>query len=576
MIQLTTLLSKAASAKITLYGLTHKFDFFFASSLHSMLKKVQFWSNSRVVLCGKNSPEWLNVFFVILSSGFMPVLVDPSLSVAEKLTLYSIIKPGVIIEETKPEYTEQDFQGFSALVLNLKSPTLEVFEGFDVEIEHLSSSSIDKNTALIIFTSGTTHNSKAVMLSHEAISHNINNLLTLNCHLKGKTIFSPLPWHHIFPLMTLFATLANEGSLITCDQLTPQLFQKVLQENDIAAIMAVPRLLELIKNNLLVNPHYLGNVKYIITGGAPAPLETIKIIESFGIAVQNGYGLAETGGAIASCNEVVKRSGSVGRPFANVSVKILNADTENVGQIAIKSPGMMTGYCNDVDATQKAFNDEGYLLTGDLGQIDADGYLNIVGRTKEIIVNADGKKVSCSQLDEFYRQVPDIQDLAVVGLSSINNPDHEIPYLAIVTAPDIDFSILKEKIFSLANSAQNHWKLADIIFVKHIPKTSLGKVKRYELKSILLDFLKNKKAIVRDLTLSEIEIKAQWEKLLRVENIALDATFLSVGGNSLSAMALYEYIQQKIGRRNIELSQFLAADTIEKQAKLIENFLKSY
>ena len=562
-------------------------------------------AGDRVVLCGNNSLNLIATFFAIHFSKATPVVVDPSLPYTERLRLYKLSDCRLIVDSHSSEYNKDQLFNRQIPVLNPESEDLESFVGFSEFSTAPVTSDPDKEIALIVFTSGTTDQMKAVMLSHEAIVNGIENLAEASQHVINEIVLNPLPLFHIYPLMTLLKTLYKSDIYVTCHQLTPTLLRLSLQENQITTLMAVPRLLERMMITVmdgleekpqilkqlfmrtmqtpsfilktiswplrrLMKKKSLHTVQCLLSGGSDLSDQLFIFFNALNVPVLNGYGLSETGGAVTVNTDQQVKVGTVGKPFPNVSIKISSPDEDGIGEVLVKSPSLMRGYFRDSDATQNSYID-GHFKTGDLGKLDSEGFLKITGRIKELIVNPDGKKVLCSQLDEFYGGIPGVAELAAVGLP-VNGNTNEMPHLAVVLTEYGNFSTVESALYNRAKSAPGHWKISGVHEVSELPKTPLQKVMRARLKRQLLDMIHRSSSYnQRELSPKEIEVQSIWQKILKISTqIPPDSPFMSIGGSSLAAAELYDQLQKKIGHNRIELSRFLEADTIGKQAKLLE------
>ena len=241
-----------------------------------------------------------------------------------------------------------------------------------------------------------------------------------------------------------------------------------------------------------------GNMRFIISGGAPLDKKVAKWFNDIGIHLVQGYGLTETSPVIAAENDTSVRYGSVGKAMGSLNIKIQNKDKEGMGEILIKGPNVMLGYYNEPELTKEVLKN-GWFHTGDLGFIDKDGFLFITGRKKDLIVLKNGKKVFPEELELLINRLDFVEESFVYGLPSKEDKNDVKVAVEVV----LNEKNIKEK---YPNIAEN--EIHDIIwneikeinktlpmykYIKHLElskepliKTTTNKIKRKEeLKKVL-------------------------------------------------------------------------------------------
>ena len=295
-----------------------------------------------------------------------------------------------------------------------------------------------ENTAmsLMLFTSGTTGNSKAVMLSQANICSNVSAMTTLiNAKLEEDCVLSFLPLHHTFECTATYLFCFYRGFTI-CYADSLKAIPKNLNEYKITGMVCVPALLEImyrqihktIKSKGLTVPFQflmgfsnflrffhidlrrklfkmvlenLGHLRIVIYGSAPVDVKIVKFFETIGISMVQGYGLTETSPVIACESDKFKCPGSCGMPLYNEEVVISEPNEKGVGEILVKGPNVMLGYYENDQANQETFTADGFLRTGDLGFLDKNGFLHITGRKKDVIVLANGKNIFPQEIEQL-------------------------------------------------------------------------------------------------------------------------------------------------------------------------------
>jgi long-chain acyl-CoA synthetase len=397
-----------------------------------------------VALIGDCSYEWISAFYGILWSGAVPVLIDNELPDESVYELLSTVGARFAVFD-KPK---QDKRVELTRLLNENGVTAipvpeikEILKTNPAPIECTKNSGDD--TAVIVFTSGTTGKNKGVMLSHKNLCADLFLSLILACEVEHTCTVAVLPVHHMFQLTTGIQIPIYYGGGICIGKGKKYLAQTVRQFKP-STLMLVPAAIEMIRKkiwaevrlqkrektlskamngaNLLlkmkidvrrrlfkkIHTTLGGSLRTIISGGAPIDPETVKEFKAWGINIYNGYGITECS-PVVSCNTLSKQKyGSVGIAGVNpyCSVKIID------GEVCVSGDIVMKGYYNDEAATQEAIKD-GWFHTGDLGCIDEDGYLFITGRKKNLIILSNGENISPEELEIYYSKIEGVKDILV-------------------------------------------------------------------------------------------------------------------------------------------------------------------
>ena len=311
-------------------------------------------------------------------------------------------------------------------------------------------SEIDVNTvAEILFTSGTTSESKAVMLSHNNLAFNIMNQCSM-LYIDDKDIFlSILPIHHVYECVCGFLTPFYRGCTVAyCEGL--KYIQKNMQEAKVTMVLGVPLIFEtmyrkiwagiekqgktkLVKTmikltNAMGKPgkklkkkvfksiyeQFGGNIRLFIAGAAAINPEVCKGFQDLGILALQGYGLSECAPIVALNPNTCPKDDAAGLPLFNTDVKIVDKNDEGIGEIVTKGEHVMLGYYKNEEATKEVMID-GYFHTGDLGFIDEDGYVHITGRKKNVIITKNGKNVYPEEIEGLLNDTDYIKESMVYG-----------------------------------------------------------------------------------------------------------------------------------------------------------------
>ena len=298
---------------------------------------------------------------------------------------------------------------------------------------------------VMLFTSGTTAMSKAVMLSHKNIVTNVMDIIQRFDLNEEDRFLSFLPLHHVFECTVGFLyPISIGGSICFCEGVKHM--AENIKEFDITAMISVPAVFDIIYRKVMKTIEKKGKLeaikkgkkisnlllkikidvrkqlfkeiheslgpklKLVVTGGAALDPETEAGFNDLGFDVEQGYGLTETSPVIAAETPKCRRLGSIGKCFPSVEVKIDNPDENGVGELMAKGPSIMIGYYENDEATKKALDADGWFHTGDLARIDEDGYIYISGRKKSVIVLNNGKNVFPEEIETLLNKVEGIKE----------------------------------------------------------------------------------------------------------------------------------------------------------------------
>ncbi|HOP92603.1 MAG TPA: AMP-binding protein [Acetivibrio thermocellus] len=390
---------------------------------------------------------------------------------------------------------------------------------------------IDENAmSAMIFTSGTTGQAKAVMLSHKNICSNMMAVSASVYMDSTDSVLSILPLHHTYECTAGFLTMIYNGATITFNE-GLKYIGKNLKEAQPTILILVPLILESMYNkiweqaskdkslkfklkaglfisNLLYKVFKIdirrklfksvidnvgGKLRLVISGAAALDPEVAKGFEAMGIKVLQGYGLTEASPIVAVNRDKSYRHDSVGLPLPGLDVEIINPDKEGFGEIIVKGDSVMLGYYNNDDATKAVLKD-GWLYTGDLGRMDEKGFIYITGRKKNIIVTKTGKNIFPEEVEAYLNKSPYIKESLVSGRENDKN-DETIVVAQIV--PDMDaikaklktdtdpspeevYKLIKAEIRAINKNMPVYKRVVDItIRENEFAKTSSKKIKRY-------------------------------------------------------------------------------------------------
>lgn len=548
----------------------------------------------RVAIVSENRPEWCASYMAILMGGGIAVPVDMQLGSGEIRNLLMDSETKIVFYSSKTEpavmeaLRDSDVKGvnFDSTIYPAGDSPPEAGGTVPFTCSQVQPDDI----ASIIYTSGTTGNPKGVMLTHANFCSDAGEVIKVGVVNQDDNVLSVLPLHHTYPFMCTFLTPVFLGATITFSPgLKPAELISAIKDKDVTIVVGVPRLFEMIRNGILsrlrekkyasalligtvrlcsilrrtfdINPGKLifssahakfGRLRFFASGGARLGPEVMKDLEAIGFTVVEGYGLTETSPVI-TFNPVKRRKpGSAGKPFPSVGLKI-----GEDGEVMASGPMVMKGYYKNRQATEDAIKD-GWLMTGDTGYLDTEGYLFITGRKKEVIVLSSGKNIYPEDIEKAYMVTPLIKEMCVTGIDRNGVVDS----IQAVIVPDLDYArkagtgnigeALNWEINIVSAKLPEYMRLKGFtLYSDPLPRTPLGKLRRFMVPAILKDAAQPgemNKVIDRELMADVVgERVAGCIKVLMNEDVPVrssDNLELDLGFDSLKKIELISSLEE--------------------------------
>jgi long-chain acyl-CoA synthetase len=349
----------------------------------------------------------------------------------------------------------------------------------------------DDDLAVLLYTSGTSGRPKGVMLTHGNISANMDQICD-HVHFTSRDVMlGVLPQFHSFGLTVLTLLPLTAGiKVVYTARFVPNKLVKLIREHRPTVFVAIPSMYNALLHLKDATAEDFASLRYIVSGGEPLPQAVFEgFRERFGVTINEGYGLTETSPVTNWCRPHEWRPRTVGMPLPRVRERIVDLNTgEDLppgreGEIRIAGPNVMRGYYRLPEATAAAFDEHGYLKTGDIGRFDEDGFLYITGRLKEMLI-IGGENVFPREIEEVLNRHPAVKDSGVVGI-----PDPmrgEAPVAFVEMAEGAEFNE-RELIAWCRQSLPGYKAPAEIRRIDALPRNPTGKVMRRELKAMLGD-----------------------------------------------------------------------------------------
>jgi long-chain acyl-CoA synthetase len=356
---------------------------------------------------------------------------------------------------------------------------------FELEADHDVAERAGDDTAVILYTSGTTGTPKGAELTHDNLLGNVDTILSTLIEMQpDDVVLGALPFFHVFGLTCgLNSTLKAGGMLTLIPRFYPDHALEIIERDRVTIFEGVPTMYVAMLHSDKADSADVSTLRLCVSGGSAMPGEVLRSFEEkFGCKILEGYGLSETS-PVASFNhpDRERKIGSIGTPVAGVEMKVVGEDGEEVpqgevGEIVIKGPNVMKGYWRKDDATREAIKD-GWFHSGDMAKVDDEGYFFIVDRKKEMILRG-GYNVYPREIEEVLYEHPAVAEVAVVGV-----PDDKMGEevgAAIVLKKGEDVSADEIKAF-VKDQVAGYKYPRRIWFVDELPKGPTGKILKREV-----------------------------------------------------------------------------------------------
>ncbi len=339
----------------------------------------------------------------------------------------------------------------------------------------------------IVYTSGTMGKPKGVALTHENLMSNAATTAEAIGLTADDVVFGVNTLFNVFGIGTgVLGTMAAGASLVLDEGLSPAEALATVEREGVTVIHGVPTNFILALNEPTRGSRNLSSLRTGIVAGAPVTEELAqRIMRDLVPGIRVGYGMTETGNTVSvntPDDPRGKQIATVGRPLDGTQVRVIDADgsvlpVESVGEVAIKGPGVMQGYYRQPGETAQVFTPDGFFLTGDLGMVDEEGYVHLIGRRKEMIIRG-GFNVYPREVEDRLHAHPAVLDVAVVGL-----PDEILGEKACACIVPVEGAIVTgEEIRDFCREVLADYKVPDLVrFLDGFPLTGSGKVRRVEL-----------------------------------------------------------------------------------------------
>ncbi len=564
-----------------------------AMKMANLLAQAGVAPGDRVLIWGPNSSWWGVAYWGIIIRGAIAVPVDFMSDLARADSICTLTGAKIVIQSRFKPVRIESTASFLLEELQYRLEEVQPIVGL--------ASPTPEDTAQLIYTSGTTGNPKGVILTHKNL---VANMTQINQQVpiitSGFNFLSLLPLSHMFEQMGGFFTPLYRGaSIVYLRTLKPSAIMEALQEEDIYAIMSVPRLMQLLKAtiereledkfltglfrfmSLLANKlpqqvrqtiffpiqkKFGRNFTVFVSGGAPLDPELFNFWRSIGFTVLEGYGLTETSPVLCVNTMERQKAGSVGPPLPGVQLKIEGKE------LLVRGDNVFPGYYKNEQASSEAFTADGWFLTGDIGEIGPDGWLSIKGRGKELIVTGSGVNVYPDELEAVLDKTAGVKESCVLGVDK--GAGEEVHAVLLLDGS----GKAPEEIISQANNSLDSLQRITGFTIwnePEFPKTTTLKIKKFAVKEAISKGSDGGEPTVSRDTLLNLLARVTRTSVAQIREDSLLVTDL--GLTSIDRLELVSFLEQEF-RLDIDDSRIgpltKVADLremVEKREKVVQS-----
>ena len=454
--------------------------------LANLLDSLKLPPGARIAVQTEKSVEALMLYLAVLRAGFVYLPLNPAYQAAEIGYFIDDAEPAVVV------CSPRNFSWVSRIAFSVGTAhvfTLDEQRGGSLlqraavqSDRHTPAARHADDLAAILYTSGTTGRSKGAMLSHGNLLSNAEVLKSYWGWRAGDVLIHALPIFHVHGLFVAsHGALLNGSRMLWFSRFDAKAVIARLPEASV--FMGVPTLYTRLLGEASLTKQACAGMRLFISGSAPLLLETFNAFrERTGHTILERYGMSET--AMLTSNpydpaEGERRGGTVGAPLPGVGVRVLDdagapCPPGAIGHLQVRGPNVFQGYWRMPEKTRDEFTADGWFKTGDVGLVDADGYVTIVGRSKDLIISG-GFNVYPAEIESMLNELPGVAESAVVG---VPHPDFGEAVIATVVARADERPDAAALIAALKSRIAN-FKVPKRVFVMDaLPRNAMGKVQK--------------------------------------------------------------------------------------------------
>ena len=456
-----------------------------------MLSELGVRAGDRILVQVDKSPEALFLYLACLRAGLIYLPLNPAYQSSEIAYFLADAEPSVLV--CRPQALDAmhslgaNHRVSHIYTLGSGGEGSLVEQSRDLEPEFDSVSREGDDVAALLYTSGTTGRAKGAMLSHRNLASNALSLHRVWDWRETDVLLHALPLFHVHGLFVACnCVLLNGTSMIVLPKFDPQTVLDFLPRATV--FMGVPTYY----TRLLAQPDFgaaaCRNMRLFISGSAPLLEQTFgEFLERTGHHVLERYGMSETSMNTSNPVDGPRKPGTVGFALPGVDVRIVDGDDRpvrpgDVGEIQLKGPNVSKGYWGMPERVAEDFTPDGFFRSGDLGTIDEDGYVSIVGRSKDLVITG-GYNVYPKEVEQYIDELDGIQEAAVIGIPDADFG--EMVAAAIVRKDGVDDVTAEDIIDRLKQTIASYKVPKRVFFVDELPRNAMGKVQKNLLRERL-------------------------------------------------------------------------------------------
>ncbi|MGC3980470.1 MAG: malonyl-CoA synthase [Steroidobacteraceae bacterium] len=467
-----------------------------SAQLANALRALNVQEDDRVVVQVEKSAAALLLYLACLRIGAVYVPLNNAYTIAELEYFIADAEPSLVVcAPDKQQPVQRIVVTLSRCVIATLSS--DGMSGSLVALADVQSDRFDtvargdNDLAAILYTSGTTGRSKGAMLTHDNLGSNCFTLKDCWHYRAGDVLLHALPIFHTHGLFVATnVTLAAGASMILLPKFDPGTIHRLMPQATV--LMGVPTFYVRLLQEKWLDSQATQHMRLFISGSAPLLADTHRTWrERTGHAILERYGMTETNMNTSNPYEGERVPGTVGLPLQGVTVRVVDQERgmpqggDAIGMLEVKGPNVFSGYWRMPEKTQAEFRDDGFFITGDLGKIDAQGYVHIVGRGKDLIITG-GFNVYPKEVENEIDALPGVEESAVIGVPH-NDFGEGVTAVVVATQP-IEVSLNEATVIASLKQRLAAFKVPKrVIFVNALPRNTMGKVQKNVLRDTYRD-----------------------------------------------------------------------------------------
>jgi malonyl-CoA/methylmalonyl-CoA synthetase len=458
-----------------------------SAKLANLLCSLDLSPGARIAVQVEKSPEALILYLATLRAGYVFLPLNIAYQHAEITYFIQDAAPEVVV--CSPQnfgwVSQIAFQSGSQHVFTLDAPALGNNRGSlldratPMSDQFITVQSQANDLAAILYTSGTTGRSKGAMLSHDNLASNAKVLKDAWAWQDGDVLLHALPLFHVHGLFVAsHGALLNGSKMIFLPKFDADLVLHYLPQSTV--MMGVPTYYVRLLQDDRLNQALCAKVRLFISGSAPLLMETfLDFTQRTGHTILERYGMSETTMLTSNPYAGQRKGGTVGLALPGVQVRVVNSEgvvcsAGEIGDIQVTGPNVFQGYWHMPEKTAEEFTPDGYFRTGDVGKFDSDGYLSIVGRSKDLIISG-GYNVYPKEIESVIDEMPEVLESAVIGLPHADFGEAVCAVVVLKNTATLDSTTVSTR---LKSQIANFKVPKQVFFVKELPRNTMGKVQK--------------------------------------------------------------------------------------------------